>query len=78
MRVRPGDTLESLAHEYLGNVSFFRDIADANNLDIFGELPADIIMPVVRERATAATDDDLDLSGIKMPNTAQQLISWIL
>lgn len=80
------DSLDNLAHRYLGNASYFREIADLNNIDIFSDLPVGrtITIPskaqveeIVRERlskiasqVTSQLDDELNLAPLLSSNPA--------
>jgi len=81
-RIQSGDSLASIAYTQLGSESNFRDIAAANDLDIFEPLPTGrvIALPQVPAVATATTPAAPTLGGLKQPETGNpyQLISWIL
>ncbi|MBD2060515.1 LysM peptidoglycan-binding domain-containing protein [Oculatella sp. FACHB-28] len=79
------DSLDNLAHRYLGNASNFREIADLNNIDIFSELPVGQVInipsieqveEIVRERLAQISNtvsselEELDLSSILTSNPA--------
>ena len=77
--LKAGDSLSSIADEVYGSVSNFRDIADANDLDLFSQLPVgkSIDLPTKEEvdrkitsltqqaSAIATQVDQLDLSSVK-------------
>lgn len=86
-----GDSLSAIAAEVYGEVGSFRDIADANDIDIFEVLPVgkSIVIPAladvqksIKQAATqaASTVDGLDLSKLKQPETGNpwQLLSWVI
>jgi len=79
-RIQAGDTLAAIAYKQLGSESGFRDIADANALDIFEPLPIGrvIRLPPKTERAIATLAPSL--AQLKQPETGNpyQLISWVL
>jgi len=89
--VEAGDSLDKLAHRVYGNVGNFRDIAAANDLNIFEALPIGekIDIPSLNEvsaaieRGVLSVNERiaaLSLSGLKQPSAAAatQLISWVL
>ena len=91
VKVQAGDSLASLAYKAYGDGSRFRDIADANSLDIFAadrmQPGSTLIIPssLIKDGAdafgsTAQSGSDLDLSRVKQPKTANsfQLFSWVL
>jgi len=62
-------TLEVLAHQLLGSVSNFRDIADSNGLNVLAELPPDTPLAIpsradIEARAIATVRQFANASGI--------------
>ena len=49
--IKPGDSLELISHSLFGDITYFRDIADTNNIEIFDELKVGtfITIPTVKE-----------------------------
>lgn len=79
--VKSGDSLEHIAHQVYGDGSMFRDIADANNLDLFAPLPTgnSIDIPTRAELKEVASSA-LEAAGrVQTTETVSpsQLISWI-
>ncbi|MBW4483027.1 MAG: hypothetical protein KME14_10825 [Tildeniella torsiva UHER 1998/13D] len=92
--IRPGQSLSSLAGSLYGDTSYFRELAELNNLDIFDpeslagqtiEVPS---VEEIQSRASSAiapalsqlNTQSLDLSAIRGPASLspQQLIEWLL
>ncbi|MBE9110312.1 hypothetical protein IQ273_12905 [Nodosilinea sp. LEGE 07298] len=92
--IRPGQSLSSLAGSLYGDTSYFRELAEQNNIDIFNpeslaglniEVPS---LEEVKAQATSAIEStlsqlniqSLDLSAIRGPASlsASQLIEWLL
>jgi len=88
--IQPGQSLASLAGSLYADNSYFRELAELNNLDIFDpeslagrsiEVPsAEEIKARVSSAITSALSQNLDLSGIRGPQSLspQQLIEWLL
>ncbi|MBD2515186.1 LysM peptidoglycan-binding domain-containing protein [Nostoc sp. FACHB-973] len=91
-KVELGESLESIAHEFIGDYSYWREIAESNNIDIFQpiEIGKSIKIPSdkeIKDMAITVVNDilaELDLSPLSKGVASSygtsdyRIIDWVL
>jgi len=70
-----GGSLGAIAQRELGDFTLWREIADENELNIFGELPTTLEIP---DEVSSVVTEELGNTGDRDISEVIKKISWIL